>query len=41
MPGGNDYQFDPNDPDQIKSKLIFFAVAFGALLIARFVFGIL
>lgn len=41
MPGGNDYQFDPEDPNQLKSKAIFFVVSFAVLLIAKYVFGIL
>ena len=39
MPGGNDYQFDPQDPDQMKFKVIFIVVAFAVLLIIKYGFG--
>ena len=36
MPGQNEYKFDPQDPDQMKFKIIFILAMVAVLLIIKY-----
>ena len=39
MPGENQYHYDPQDPDQLKSKFVFAIVVLAGMAFCRFVLG--